>query len=462
MGMTKASRVRSVSRIIQILAISFFCFTTSLFAEENVKIKVLAVNPSDSKSINSTVLQILPPEVTPEDVLDKGGMEVKFDSQKKVYFLMQTVELKPKETRTFEVTVKNVWTIKSEDIEETRNQLSQNLASLKGTKFEESAKLIYEKAEEALTQIEESQGKRIAMTQRMELYRANARLLSSIQHNSFSMESMRQLEQEKKTGVREAKFLITAINPADEERKMTVRAILPKEVKAEDVLDKGDFQLLYDDVKQAYALEKEDTLAGKVNKKYQITLRDIWYIPQEELDFLRDETEKLLKLFVKTSYEAYSVKRGNFVFETLTSISTLQSEVEGSNTLEDRIRANVLNSERMELVKKRIKQLQDLLPEIPLKPDQDELQQALQNFVKKVKETKDLVLMSMGFQQNRPITWWIFFGIVIFLAVLSLIFYLVWLKKLQENKWVKSTKTEKQTKKEEQPKEEARQKETVE
>ena len=63
-------------------------------------------------------------------------------------------------------------------------------------------------------------------------------------------------------------------------------------------------------------------------------------------------------------------------------------------------------------------------------------------FVKKLASVKDVVLVAMGFRPDKPVTWWIILGIIGFLGILSAVFYVVWLKKLQENKWVKKGSAE--------------------
>ena len=85
--------------------------------------------------------------------------------------------------------------------------------------------------------------------------------------------------------------------------------------------------------------------------------------------------------------------------------------------------------------RKQIRDLQQLFLEIPEKKE-DPLEK-LRILIKKLAEIKNLVLVAMGFSPNKPITWWIIFGIILFLGVLSGVFYMAWLKKLQENKWVK-------------------------
>ena len=60
---------------------------------------------------------------------------------------------------------------------------------------------------------------------------------------------MRRLEDEKKKGVLDARFLIEAENPSSEPKTITVRSLLPKDVTAEDVLDRQGFNVLYDQVR---------------------------------------------------------------------------------------------------------------------------------------------------------------------------------------------------------------------
>lgn len=416
------------------------CPILGFAAEDSVKVKILAVNPSGTKSLKTTVSQYLPPEVTPEDVIDKADLSMTYDPEKKAYILKADVELKPQETKTFEIKIRNVWVVSPEKIEEVKKQVKESADALSGTRFAETSKLLFERAQEALAQIEESQTKPIGITQKIELYRLNIKQLEDIKQNALSLEAMRGIEEEVKSGIREVKFFITAENPAAEERKLMVRTELPRDVQAKDVLEKSGFELLFDNGKQVFALQKEDTLGPKEIKKYQIALRDIWYIPQSELDFLKSETEKLVPLFKGTPYEAFSLKQQVAVNGLIQDIKLLQSEVEASVVLEDRIRAHVLNDQRLHLAKRKIKELQDLLSEVPLKSSENELLEELKQLIKKIAELKKLVIMAMGLDPRKSIVWWLFFGIVLFLALFTAIFYSVWLKKLQENKWVKSQK----------------------
>lgn len=431
-------------RAAKLLLFFIFARPLLLLADESVKFKILAVNPSETMPLKATVSQYLPPEIKPEDIVDRADLDVKYDTEKKALLLSKEIELQPKEARTLIVKVKNVWKVDAEEMDKVKAQLQDSMTALAGTKFAETGKLLHEKSMETLARIEEAQAKSMGIKQQIDLYRLSRTQLEEIKQNTFSLESLRQMEVEKSGGVRQVKFWITAENPAPDEKKMSVRALLPKELKSTDILDKLDFNLAFDSSKSRFALEKEDTFAGKEIKKYQIILRDIWFIPQQEIDFLKDETQKLVDLFMKSSFEAFAVKQQETINETLQAIMELQSGVESSTVLEDRMRAFVLNSQRMDLVKKKIRALQDLLPEIPVKSGAvQDIAEAIQHFVKKVAETKKLILMAMGIQPNKPITWWIIIGIIIFLAGLTTIFYFVWLKKLSDNKFVKGSNAKK-------------------
>jgi len=428
--------MQRISRSFLILVILGFSFSALSYAGSEVKVKVLAVNPSDSQSIKTVITQALPAEIDPaQDILDKAGLEVRFDSENKVYTLFGEVELKPHETKTFEVHIRDVWQITPDQIDETKKNLGNQINALKSTKYYDTAKLLYDKAQEGIDRILEEQSRPVGMKQHVELYRAHVKQLQDIKSNALSMEAMRQLEEEKKTGIAEARFLITAENPSSEARTMTVRSALPKEIAAEDVLDQQGFILLYDQQQKTNVLEKEDQFAAKETKKYIITIRDIWRIPGEELVFHKEQTQKLQEFFKGSSFEKYAEEQGGAILDILSGISKLQTELDASLSLEDRMRAFVLNTQQMNVAKAKLRDLQQLVAEVPPPKTESAILELVKNLVKKLAETKDMVLMAMGIKPNSPIVWWIIFGIILFLAIMSSVFYVTWLKKLRENKW---------------------------
>jgi hypothetical protein len=429
-------KMRQIFRFFFLLVTLCFSAAVLCHAESAVKVKILAVNPSDTQSIKAVIAQPLPSEIDPtQDVIDKAGLEIRFNPDNKVYMLSGEVELKPRETKSFEVMIRDVWQVSPDQIEETKKNLESQITALKGTKYYDTAKLLYEKAQLGIDRILEEQGRPVGMKQHVELYRAHVQQLLDIKSNALSMGAMRQLEEEKKKGVAEARFLIMAENPSAEAKTMTVRSALPKELTSEDVLDKQDFILLFEQQQKTYVLQKEDQFAPKETKKYIITIRDIWRIPEEEIDFNRKQTEQLVQLFQETPFEKFAEDQASVILDILSGISKLQAELDSSLALEDRMRAFVLNTQQMNVAKAKLRDLQQLVSEVPLKKDDSQILEKIKYFVKKLADTKDVVLMAMGIKPDSPIVWWIIFGIIAFLGLISTVFYVIWLKKLQENKW---------------------------
>jgi len=406
-------------------------------AADDVKIKILAVNPSETQSLKAVVTQALPAEIDPaQDVLDKAGLEVQFDAAKKSYYLSKEVVLKPRETLAFEVRVRDVWKVSADTIETIKKTLEEQINGLKGTKYAETGKLLYEKAQENLERIAQEQNLPLGINQHVELYRAHVQQLEEIKNNAFSLEAMRRLEDEKKKGVPEARFLIEAANPSSEPRVITVRSLLPKDVTAEDVLERQGFNVLYDQVRKAYFLEKQESFGPKENKKYTIVLKDIWRVPDQDIRYYRDLIAKLYSFFDDTPYMKYAQEQVSAITRMLGEITQLQEEVAASVSLEDRMRAYVLNTQKMAVVKGKVHDLQQLLPELGLrKENAKDLLSRIKYWVKQLAVIKDAVLISIGLEPDTPMTWWIIFGIILFLAIISTVFYVIWLRKLQESQW---------------------------
>lgn len=406
-------------------------------AADDVKIRILAINPSGTQNLKTVVTQALPAEIDPnQDILDKAGLEIKFDAAKKSYYLSKEVELKPQETLTFELRVRDVWKIDADTIETIKKNLEEQINGLKETKYEETGKLLYEKAQENLDRIVEEQNQTLGINQHIELYRAHVQQLEEIKNNAFSLEAMRRLENETKKGILEARFLIEAENPSSESKTITVRSLLPKDVTAEDVIDRQGFNVLYDQVRKVYFLEKQESFGPKENKKYTIVIKDIWRVPEQDIRYYKEQTAKLFTFFNDTPYMKYAQEQVAGITKMLAEITQLQEEVAASVLLEDRMRAYVLNMQKMAVVKGKVHDLQQLLPELGLrKENAKDFLTRIKYWVKQMAVIKDAVLISMGLEPDTPMTWWIIFGIVLFLGIISTVFYVVWLRKLQESRW---------------------------
>lgn len=400
---------------------------------EAVTIKILAVNPTN-QDLDTVITHRLPPEVLPEDVLDSSGMQIRYDTNLVSYYLSSSVVLAPKETRTINIRVRNVWHVDAEYIEGIRLKLRQTVNSLDTTRYYDTAKRLLEKAMAQIERIEQEESRKRTIQKQIEAYRSHMKQLKQIETGMLSLSALRKLSVQDEGGVRTAKFIIRAKNPAPERMTMTVKAILPKEITSFDVLNPLDFTLLFEKDQGRFYVEKEDIFEPGEEKKYEIILRDVWYITKAELDFLRDQAEKLRGMFGATPYRDFAEQTVDSIVEILDAVWNLQSEVQDSEAIEDRIRAYVINHQRVELVKKKIKELQDLLLEIPQQKPTTEIDQIKESITEM---SKMFEILSLGFTPDLSTTWWIILGIIAFLFIFATSFYVTWMLELTKSKFGK-------------------------
>lgn len=138
----------------------FFVFFSILFAGEaraNIVLKVVAVNPSKEQAQGVTVKTTLPREVRPEDVVDKGDLEVFYDAQESCYVAYGRFELKPGETLERDIEIRNIWVISDSEIEGVREDLAKLSDLLVNTRFSDRLVFLKNSIESKLNQIIESQ-----------------------------------------------------------------------------------------------------------------------------------------------------------------------------------------------------------------------------------------------------------------------------------------------------------------
>ena len=97
---------------------------------------------------------------------------------------------------------------------------------------------------------------------------------------------------------------VIAVNPSKmEKQKVQVKAYLPKEVKPEDLTDKSDLDIAYDNQQGSYYVFGEYELKpGEVVEK-TIEMSDIWVIPASEIESLRQESDKTCKMLENTDFK---------------------------------------------------------------------------------------------------------------------------------------------------------------
>jgi hypothetical protein len=158
----------------------------------SVKFRVVAINPSKTKQQMVQVKSYLPQEVTPKDVVELGGLELEYDSEKSIYYVYrQQVELAPSEIRVFEVEVNDIWIIPENTLDDLRKRVDSILSRLENTPYyargKEIADTIYPRLEEiATTQADET----ISRSQHVGVYRQNLITLAQVKEDIAKLEKI--------------------------------------------------------------------------------------------------------------------------------------------------------------------------------------------------------------------------------------------------------------------------------
>ncbi len=138
----------------------FFLLFSILFAGEaraNIVLKIITVNPSKEQTQGVTVKTALPREVRPEDVVDKGDLEVFYDAQESCYVAYGRFELKPGETLERGIEIRNIWIILDSEIEDVKKDLDKLSDLLASTRFSDRLVFLKNSIESKLNQIIASQ-----------------------------------------------------------------------------------------------------------------------------------------------------------------------------------------------------------------------------------------------------------------------------------------------------------------
>lgn len=156
-----------------------FLFTYNSWA--NVVLKVMAINPSQEQTQKVPLKAYLPKEVKPEDIAEKGDLEIAYDTQQGSYYVYGEYELKPGETLEREIEIRDIWAIPDSELESLRLESIKLADLLKNTEFAERVSFLKNNIDSKLNQIGESQRSAPANPeQRISDFRDNLKILESV------------------------------------------------------------------------------------------------------------------------------------------------------------------------------------------------------------------------------------------------------------------------------------------
>ncbi len=171
-----------------------FFFSQAAFAQERkrepIEMSVVAVNPSDTKTQTVQIRTYLPKEITPDVIIDSSGLNIEFDSAQSMYYVYkEEVRLKPGETKTFNIELKDVWFVPQGRLDSLKVQAESVIMRLEGSQFYESAQLLGETIYKvlgtvAVTQDDDSVSRR----SHIGIYRNNLKIVDQIKEDIDRLE----------------------------------------------------------------------------------------------------------------------------------------------------------------------------------------------------------------------------------------------------------------------------------
>jgi len=184
-------------RPVRIISIIFLLWTMvyGLWAidqaEASIVLKLIAANPSKTQVQKVAIKAYLPKETKPEDILDKSGLEVAYDTQQGNYFVYGDYDLEPGELMEKDIELVDVWTIPVGEIESLRLENLQLEEMLSKTEYADRAEFLKKSIESKLDQISENQADSPANPERhISDYRENIRILDSAREDMLLVRSL--------------------------------------------------------------------------------------------------------------------------------------------------------------------------------------------------------------------------------------------------------------------------------
>lgn len=203
---------------------------------------------------------------------------------------------------------------------------------------------------------------------------------------------------------------VVAVNPSAEKTQvLPVKIDLPQEVTPKDVLDTGELKLEFDEARGAYYVFKEDVaLAPKETRVFEVTVRDVWHVPQPQLDSLHTYNKLLLGRLETSDYFATAKELSDSVTERLQEIETTQND--DSLSRKSRIGAYRYHLQMIAQIKEDLARLEKLLTFVGGVPVPEMLE--------------DSPLKSDA--PSKTTTWLIIFLVLIFIGLLGGQFFFTW------------------------------------
>jgi hypothetical protein len=401
-----------------------------------IVLRILATNPADEPR-TVQVKSNLPPRVGTNDIVNLGDLQLGYDLKNNVHYVYKEVELGAKETATYNVEIRDIWTIPDKAFADLTAQARKLAAKMEGHKLQGAAQEMQRAVEREMEQITSAQDAAkmkpgVRPIDHIRAYEANIRSLASAKRDVGRLENlvlaagrdpgaiMGEMDTGKiekpapavpAQGYATATYRLVVSNTSPEEaRTVPVRGELPPEIRLDDIVDAGGLNVAADArTKLCYVYKDEVTIEPHAAVAFDVRVRDKWNVNGPRIAALKSfSTNMLARIVRKEKFASVEVALRGLIGE-LDSIAAERSPT-------------VLNDTYVAFFRDQGQRLDELEQKI------DRIASALQTIEKTSR---------IGFLVKPPsprTTWLIIYIVLGFLAVVSLLFFLRWYGRTREEK----------------------------
>ncbi|NLE64365.1 MAG: hypothetical protein GX606_00395 [Elusimicrobia bacterium] len=412
-----------LSGILKVLSLALAVFfLTTPFLSADIIINVLAVNSKDV-AVEKDVEFSLPGEIKPEDVIDPAGLKIDYNVQDAGYYLHEKFLFQPKESKTFRVRIKDIWRITPEEVSGIRKEIESGFKELGAEKDEQNGEALrqklLDKLEYILSEQEQSSG---GAEQRIDTYRNHQRALQEIKADANLIDYWRS-DARKDEPKRVINYVIEVSNPSDKPKKVKQQHYLPAEVRPEYIVDRQGYEIRFNEKKKEPFLFKEEDLAPNEKKTVRIGIKDVWFIPGQEMEYVRERTGTILESLQDSQYLETAKALSNGIINGLDLIQALQ-ETEQPD-IRQHIGAYRINEKRFAKAKEDLDALEKLLSRFRAELEKSRVK----NILQKIQSMRSLSRVSQAIFDKKPrvnAAWKLIGSVMIFLGLLTVIHFIGW------------------------------------
>jgi hypothetical protein len=388
----------------------------------DIIINVLAINGAGEKR-ETPIRFVLPPDLKAEDIADTDGLTLQYDVNEGAYVAQGSVSLDPKATKAFRIKVRDVWRVTPQDVEAIKKQVDEAYDKLGRVGDQEKTDRLRRQLLDRLDFLVAQQTANTdTVEKRIDAYRIYEDRLNDIKRDALSVDYWRSNPDEA-MAAKLVRMVIEVENPATQPaQKIEEKQYLPVEVKPEYILNREDFDVKFDEEKQKPYLYKEEELAPGQKKRYEITIKDVWYVRQTEINYLKQRAKYALDFLKESRFE----KTAQYLFDRAgEKLSSIEASQEIQREIYEHISAFRLNMRVFEGARKDVEDLEKLVAIY-----REELEKTkVKNVLQKVRSLKGVAEISDSIFKKKPkmnTTWQMIGWILLFVGIYTVIHFAIW------------------------------------